>query len=190
MRILVDMDGVVADWAAGMKLALRSSDFLDWSRWEILAEDATDEHRTAFAQALRSARFYRWLPPVDGAVDALRAMSQMHDVFLCSTPDSTNRTCASDKILWTRAVLGREWVKRVILTHDKTIVHGDVLIDDKPQVTGAMVPTWEHILFDQPYNRAVLDRRRITHWSEWAEVLSSPGQVGSRPMLAVGALEA
>jgi hypothetical protein len=31
MRILVDMDGVVADWAAGMELALRSPDFLDWS---------------------------------------------------------------------------------------------------------------------------------------------------------------
>lgn len=171
MRILVDMDGVVVDWAAGMKIAMRSPEFLDWSRWEILATDATDEHRAAFAQALRSPRFYRWLTPIDGAVDALRAMSDEHEVFLCSTPDSSNRTCASDKIQWTRAVLGREWMPRVILTHDKTMVHGDVLIDDKPQVTGAMTPTWEHILFDQPYNRDVLDRRRITRWSEWAEVL-------------------
>jgi 5'-nucleotidase len=172
MRILVDMDGVVADWAAGMQLALQSPDFLDWSRWEILAEDATDEHRAAFARALRSPRFYRRLTPIEGAVDALRAMSEQHDVFLCSTPDLTNQTCASDKIHWTRAVLGHAWTTRLILTHDKTIVHGDVLIDDKPQVTGAMVPTWEHILFDQPYNRNVLNRRRITQWSEWAEMLS------------------
>jgi hypothetical protein len=41
-------------------------------------------------------------------------------------------------------------VNRVILTHDKTLVRGDVLIDDKPGITGNMIPAWKHLVFDSP----------------------------------------
>ena len=38
---------------------------------------------------------------------------------------------------------------------DKTLVRGDVLIDDKPHVTGSNAPTWQHLLYDAPYNRDI-----------------------------------
>jgi 5'-nucleotidase len=66
--------------------------------------------------------------------------------------------------------LGPDWVKRVILTKDKTLVKADFLIDDKPEITGAeAVPVWEHILYDRPYNRGA-NRKRLT-WANWKEVL-------------------
>jgi 5'-nucleotidase len=46
-----------------------------------------------------------------------------------------------------------------------------LLLDDKPEVTGAMVPSWKHVYFDQPYNRENLARKRITSWKHWREVI-------------------
>jgi hypothetical protein len=44
------------------------------------------------------------------------------------------------------------------------------LIDDKPEITGVeKEPTWEHILYDRPYNRGI-NKRRIT-WGNWKDIL-------------------
>jgi len=37
---------------------------------------------------------------------------------------------------WVKQHLGAEWMKRIIITCDKTLIHGDLLIDDKHAVTG------------------------------------------------------
>ena len=61
--------------------------------------------------------------------------------------------------------------KKTIITKDKTIITGDLLIDDKPEVTGSQEPTWEHILYSQPYNKDVKSKRRIT-WENWKPVIN------------------
>lgn len=55
-----------------------------------------------------------------------------------------------------------EWMERVVFTQDKTILKADFLIDDEPfpELTGEFEPSWEHILFDQPYNRGIKDKKR------------------------------
>lgn len=68
--------------------------------------------------------------------------------------------------------MGKEWVKRIILTLDKTMVTGDYLIDDKPHITGCeSSPTWTHILYDQPYNKEV-NKPRIVNWTQWREIIN------------------
>ena len=37
---------------------------------------------------------------------------------------------------WVEEHLGRDWTLRLILTRDKTVVNGHILIDDKPKITG------------------------------------------------------
>ena len=50
------------------------------------------------------------------------------------------------KFKWIEDHLGAEWINRAIITRDKTMVYGDVLIDDKPSIQGM----WLHpILFSQ-----------------------------------------
>ncbi|HEX9597652.1 MAG TPA: hypothetical protein VF982_12285, partial [Anaerolineales bacterium] len=66
--------------------------------------------------------------------------------------------------------LGRDWISQLILSTDKTLVQGDILIDDRPEIKGAVKPVWEHVLYDQPYNRKVEGQRRLT-WATWKEVL-------------------
>lgn len=164
--ILVDMDGVLADWYQGMtegysELGGDASVF-DLTRWDLGLVD-TDKRRMRSVQA--TPGFYAGLQPIDGGVDALYRLREMGaTVKICSTPDATNPTCASDKVDWIANHLGTSWVKDLILTHDKTMVRGAILIDDKPEITGCLEPEWEHVLFNQPYNSHVTGKRILNGW--------------------------
>jgi 5'-nucleotidase len=121
------------------------------------------------AEIMRGDGFYMSLEPIDGAVDAMRAMLECGwEVFIC-TAQARNARCIAEKAAWVEANLGKEWVGRLIATRDKTLVCGDVLIDDKPRITGLRQPMFTHILYDQPYNRQET-RDRLT-WETWREVL-------------------
>lgn len=149
----------------------------------IREEDCTHFHTEhEFAPHLRDAvakisdepSFFESLEPVEGAVEALHEMEALGaQVFICTSPKKFyhNPHCGTEKHRWVMRHLGVEWVNRVILSRDKTLVTGAVLIDDKPDVDGAMVPTWKHVYFDQPYNRDNNDRPRITTWKNWKEVI-------------------
>ena len=115
--------------------------------------------------------FYRDLRPIDGAVRALTEMARSHRVTLCSSPWNTNPTCNDDKKDWVTEHLGVDWTDRLVLTKDKTIVRGDILIDDKPKVLGEEDRTWMHIVFTAPYNLNV-EGPRLNGWSEWEEVIA------------------
>lgn len=176
LLILADMDGCTSEWAGGIEQTLDSrgygTHFLDWSRWEGVRHDATVLQRLAFASAMATPGFYRHLEPIPGAAKALNGMlAAGHEVLLCSTPDKTNPSCPTDKRDWAEEHLGAGWGERLILSHDKTLIHGDILIDDKPTITGRRPPSWEHVLFHQEYNAHITDRRRITDWNDWEAVL-------------------
>lgn len=54
------------------------------------------------------------------------------------------------------------WLTRLIITSDKTKIRGDLLIDDKPYITGSEYPAWEHVLFTAPYNSELpVDGRHV-----------------------------
>lgn len=179
-RILVDMDGVIADWGSAYNesLDLFGADAASIPRHEQqttfdLNANRTERERAIIAAVMVEAGFYSRLRPIPGARSALKAMLKAgHDVRICTSPWVSNPTCASDKLNWVADHYGSHWAQRVILTTDKTLVVGDFLIDDKPEVKGDAAPTWEHIIFDQPYNRMVMGRRRIVDWAEWGMVIA------------------
>lgn len=178
MRILVDMDGVIADWghAYGESLDAFGVDAAGIPRHKDqrsfnLNDGRTDRERQIIAAVMVEAGFYSRLRPIVGAKQALKGMVKAgHDVRIVTSPWVSNPTCASDKLNWIVKHYGSHWGARVVITTDKTIVDGDFLIDDKPEVKGVQAPSWEHVLFDQPYNQG-LPQRRIRSWVEWSEVL-------------------
>jgi len=179
MRILIDIDGVIGDF---------DQEFLQ--RWRSRHADKIYiplEERTTFYikdqypkelkplvdEILLESSFFRDMLPVPGAKEALEEMSgKGFEVFICTSPLSTYGNCILEKYEWVERFMGMSWVKKVILTKDKTIIRADLLIDDKPLITGVENnPSWEHILYDRPYNRGI-NKRRIT-WDNWKEVLPS-----------------
>jgi 5'-nucleotidase len=176
MLVLIDQDGVLADFDRGVNL-LWHEKFPDRAVVDLalrrnfyLRDDYPAEYRADIKDLQASAGFILGLPPVPGALVALKTMlGAGHDVRICTAPLSRFTNCVVEKYQWVQEHLGPEWVRRVVLTKDKTLVRGDVLIDDKPEVTGSLVPTWEHLVFEAPYNVAAKGRR--INWENWQQVL-------------------
>lgn len=90
--------------------------------------------------------------------------------MICTAPLSQYENCVLEKYRWVEKHLGRDFVSKIILTRDKTLIRGDILIDDRPEITGIIEPAWEHIVFNLPYNKNVSGKRRIA-WENWRSVL-------------------
>lgn len=184
MRILIDMDVPIADFEghllARWRLARPDAPFVPLAnRKEFYTHhDYPEEYRDAVAALRHEPGFFENMPPTAGAIEAIRGMADAGlSVWICTAPLSKHATCAQEKFAFTTRHLGIEWNDRVIIAKDKTLVRGDILIDDKPSVTGTMTPVWEHVLFDSPPNRHVTGKRRI-NWSTWRDVLMGDMQHG------------
>ncbi|KAF4692003.1 putative tubulin polyglutamylase ttll9 [Perkinsus olseni] len=63
-------------------------------------------------------------------------------------------------------VVSTDFLRKLILTKDKTIIKADALIDDKPEITGSEDPPLfgRHVVFTQPYNKYVETGDRLDGW--------------------------
>lgn len=179
MKLLIDMDGVIADFEGDFLRRWKSEHPdkehvpLEDRKGFYVSEQYPGEHRDHVQDIYHSPGFYQNLPPIPGALEALREIkNSLNNVFLCTSPMLPKyENCVLEKFHWVYEHLGTDWVNNIVLTRDKTIVKGDVLIDDKPDIKGSAEPEWEHIIYDQPYNRNIKDKRRLT-WQNWKEVLN------------------
>ena len=138
MRIFIDMDNVLVDF----KSALRKRG---------LPEDTHD------ADNLEG--LFAEMEPMPGAIEAFNSLANDgHDVYILSTAPWDNPSAWSDKLLWVKEYLGDVARKRLILSHHKYLLNGEVLIDDRRK-RGAGAFSGYHIQFGQeefPDWRAVL----------------------------------
>lgn len=171
MRILVDLDGVLTDWGKKYDELLdssrRSTDNIprtkDLQQYNLM-RGMDYEQQITIHEVMDTPGFYLDLEPTNGAVDAISELvEEGHEVFFVTRPWAGNPDCASEKTAWVDRYFGQWGVEQLIITYDKTLIHGDILIDDKPNIKGAHEPSWIQILFDQPYNRS----ERGSH--SWAE---------------------
>jgi 5'-nucleotidase len=175
MRILIDMDGVLADFLSGFKQAWVDRGLPPYfdtnlEQWD-LNHYVPVHHRELVDVLMQQQGFFRGLPVMPGAVDAMLGMLQAgHVLWVCSTPVAESAYCEGEKKAWLREHYGETLARRTVFTHDKTLVKGDILIDDKPKIVGEHTPEWEHVLYAQSYNSSVPDRRRIT-WMNWRSEL-------------------
>ena len=90
------------------------------------------------------------MKPLDGAVDAVKLLSQYFDVYILSTAPWKNISAWSDKAAWVQRYFGADkdsqFYKRLIITHHKNLNKGDFLIDDRTK-NGAGEFEGELILF-------------------------------------------
>lgn len=179
--LLIDMDGTACDWSARLKqnfeLKFPDRKLKPISEFhQFYVEDShPDDWRDDIAQISRQPGFYESLLPIEGAIEALKDIEEncldFIEPFLCSSPEVEYETqlCHTEKARWVEEHLGRFWTKRLILTKDKTLVRGHILLDDKPLIKGALTPTWTHFVYEQPWNARVANLARF-NWSKWTEL--------------------
>ena len=177
MKILVDMDGVLADYEGGFLKLWRTQHAekpfipIEQRTTFYVADQYPADLKDLVFKIFSSANFFRSLEPIDGGIKALNELKQMgQEVFICTSPLTSYRNCVLEKYEWVEAHLGKEWVDNLILSKDKTMIKGDILIDDRPNIKGCDIPSWEHILYDQPYNRTEMNKKRLD-WNSWKSVL-------------------
>uniref|UniRef100_A0A7S3E2T0 Glycosyltransferase 2-like domain-containing protein n=1 Tax=Chloropicon laureae TaxID=464258 RepID=A0A7S3E2T0_9CHLO len=180
LTVLVDMDNTLCDYEEAFVRALKAtapevavvaaSDRLNW--------DICKDYPAAAEAKVRAVNgvkgFFAGMKANPGAIAALKAMAAAgHNVLIVSAPDPDfTAQCSEEKYRWVEEHLGTEWRSKVILTRDKTTVRGDFLIDDKPTCdAGALKAEWQHVVYDQTYNRAKDTGKRLSDWSKWEEVL-------------------
>lgn len=176
MRYLVDMDGVIADFERGFleswKKNYPSRSFVPLGqRKTFYPEDQYPEEFKKDVEGITLVEgFFLNLPPMEGGLEALTFLAhEGKDIWICTAPVSKNPYCAQEKLLWIQKYLGETFRRKTIITKDKTLIRGDILIDDRPELTGADKPSWEQVLYSQPYNLQV-SKRRLT-WESYREVL-------------------
>lgn len=184
--ILVDLDGVVFDWSGAVRNEIHSqiSEEFHKTSEEIHSfylEDVYENKDTheIIRKVMKSAGLYANLSPIEGSVEAVKKLDKLgYSVFFCSAPETEyeDQMCWSEKAQSIEKHFGRDWVSRLILTKDKTLVNGLVLVDDKPptMIKGAMPPLWTQLLFDQPYNQK--GARETTWRGRWKELFEALGE--------------
>ncbi|KAF6095915.1 5', 3'-nucleotidase, cytosolic [Phyllostomus discolor] len=196
VRVLVDMDGVLADFEAGLLRAFcrrfpgephvplaERRGFFAREQYRALRPDLADK----VASVYEAPGFFLDLEPIPGAVEAMQQMNALKDteVFICTSPLLKFDHCVGEKYRWVEKHLGPQFVERIIMTRDKTVVLGDLLIDDKDTIQGQEeTPSWEHILFTCCHNQHLAlppTRRRLLSWSDnWREIIDSKRRLGPR----------
>ena len=177
MIILVDMDDVIVEFEKKIiELILKQNpekkDLLKKERKKFKLSEEYPELKEAIEEIKSQKELTKNLEPVPGSVEALKEIKKKgHEVFICTSPLTKYETSVLEKYKWVEENFGYEWTKRIILTKDKTMIKGDILIDDNPEIKGLKDPEWEHIIFDRPYNKHIKNKKRLT-WHNWKEVLN------------------
>ncbi|XP_033988923.1 5'(3')-deoxyribonucleotidase, mitochondrial-like isoform X1 [Trematomus bernacchii] len=190
LRVLVDMDGVLADFEGGFLKKYRAKypedpfislqdrrGFWVSTQYGQLRSDLCEKAISIW----ESKDFFMELEPLPGGLEAVREMAQMEntDVFICTSPINHIQHCPYEKYAWVEQHLGQGFLEQVILTRDKTVISGDILIDDKPDILGVDPdPTWEHILFTACHNKHLSPpQKRLLSWADdWRAILNSRRQ--------------
>ena len=87
------------------------------------------------------------LKPLEGAIEAFNELNDKYEVYIASTAPWSNPDAWKDKRLWIERYLGESATKRLILTHRKDLLMGDLLIDDR-LVNGSKDFKGDFILFE------------------------------------------
>lgn len=193
MLIGLDLDGVCADFDAGIRSAywLGFQETIPESTyWDSILDNIHFETWDEIYEWLRSLDdFWAGLPHLGGARTGVESLlRQGHQIVVIThRPEwATEQTQRWVSWFWPG---GYEYPDIVLTRHKQTVAF-DALIDDGPHNVGPVVSTGrEIVLFDQPWNSQVEPTdlvRRARGWGEVIELCTPPTLIGLMGYAQVG----
>jgi len=173
MKILMDVDGVVADTANHLfdLLGISQEERKKFRKWAFLSELSEEDEKRGRA-LLKDPHFWETIPLMEGAKRGIREIKHLgHRITWLTAPYTS---CPE----W--GAVRRRWVNRnfgggepVIIEKEKEKIDGDALIDDKPDNIRKWYkarPLGHAVLFDTQFNRDFEWRTRA-NWSNMIKTL-------------------
>lgn len=179
MRILLDVDGVLADFPSA---ALR---WLNTGRGpSAFTLDQIDQHDILKAFKLEDLqeRFDQWcidtdvcrhLPVYEGAQAFVKELRKLGELVIVTSPYGAVPAWMHQRLGWLREHFGID-KRDVVFCKRKELVRGHVLIDDKLENCEAFAGSAQHrsaLVFDRPWNRS----GKLPRARGYAEVLAAVG---------------
>ncbi len=177
-RVLLDVDGVVGDFAAEFikelynEFGIRktAADNTSWDFGKSFGLTKGQEQQVFRAMDGAAAT----MKPYPKAVEGVKKLATISDVFFCTSPVKSAPRWCYDRTQWLIDLFGPAQARRVAYTSEKYIVDGHFLVDDKPQNLELWHEEGFHrtpILWDQPWNQ---DSKlpRMSDWGKLFEVVN------------------
>lgn len=169
MRALIDMDGTICDFMGHVYETVEAetgrrychADTVDY--W---FNDCPD--RDLFLSIMNREGTYRHLDVITGAVKAVNRLRESYDVVVCSAPPKASKTAEDEKREWLAEHFDADFAEQAIITRDKHLVIGRILIEDNPDIDRNA--NWRPVMFDQAWNRGVTDLPRMYGWHDLSVV--------------------
>lgn len=131
-----------------------------------LSDCIVDKAERARARSFVEEQYwFESLEPTEGAIEGAQALAEVADVWICTKPLESNQTCRDEKAAWVRHHLGKEWESKLIITPNKGMVHGDILLDDAIKLAWMPYATWTPVVFPTPWNGEGSDWESFERWS-------------------------
>ena len=111
--VYVDMDNVLVNFKTGI---------------EKLSQVDLELYKGRYDEA---PHIFSKMEPMKNAIESYIKLCSKYDTYILSTSPWENPTALNDKLDWVKKHLGHHAHKRLILSHNKHLNHGDYLIDDR-----------------------------------------------------------
>jgi len=191
-RVLLDVDGVIADFVQLMVNAVRNLKLSDvpitWrpAHWDVAKElGLTRKQEDAVYDVLRLPGSANMLHPLPGAIQGVKKLAGLFDVAFVTTPLDGGQTWCFDRIEWLVRHFGEELGNRWVFTENKYLIYGDFLVDDKPSHCLDFKKAWPGSVPLRWLAPGMTVQDGIAHVSTWREVEFAVRRWGKRMSLAV-----
>lgn len=180
--VLVDMDDTITDllgaWVNMLNMMYGTSvDPNDIMQWDIARSFPTLTNEQVFAPLFRDD-LWLYVKPKNRAVEVLeRIVQDGHKVFIVTTSSYETLRSKMDHVLF-RYFPFLTW-DDVIITANKQMIKGDVLIDDG--VHNLVGGEYEKILVDAPHNRGIdAENNGMILAKDWGEIYEAVCRIAAR----------
>lgn len=174
MRILIDMDNVVANltkkWLDLYNLQHNDNvlpeHLLTWQIEEHAKKCPIDE----LHNIIGTPGFFSDLEVIPDAIEVSKRLKNAgHELYFVTATPYNNSTGSFDKNNWIETYFPHIGKKHVIHTHIKHIINGDLLFDDGPE--NIINFPGIKVVMDAPYNRNLIADYRTNNWLDFEKII-------------------
>jgi 5'-nucleotidase len=166
LRLIIDMDGVIADIYAQYARFEASESGIKRSCEDLKGKSESEVFRN-LREYLFTRGFFRDAPVIPGSIPALKELNAQYDLFVVSSATEFPQSL-QEKYDWLQEHFPFLSWKQMVFCGSKAIIHGDIMIDDHFKNLDSF--SGRTILFTQPHNDGLPEKNHVRVHS-WQEVL-------------------